>query len=280
MNATLTKLHRPDSNQTIGQSWFANIATHLLNETELMVNGDAHRLVEVECYYHSAEHPDPFAHCDPRQKTTGRWYFHREGGSYRSGSFKGLDITFGADPDAFGGILIRTLSKPDGSLVNGSSLCVDHLLSHTGYATMADLEVTIGTRSVTDITSPLHLHPLSFPDDRNIIPTARVGLTLKRMASHQSMPHYLMRPYRFLTEPTIPKGKIHTIIALHQEGLSPDEIRSYTRSPKRTIANAIARYTDGLQQDSFLPYQGRALKTEDLCTLHGICTATLFLANK
>ena len=62
--------------------------------------------MEVEVYYHAADHPDPFAHRDPAQLHVGRWYFHRTGGTYRGGSFKGLDLAFGGSA-AHAGVLIR-----------------------------------------------------------------------------------------------------------------------------------------------------------------------------
>src|SRR5947209_1578323 len=86
--------------------WFDHIAQRLLNGTILMVGGERHRFTEIEFYYHGGKHLDVFTHRDPIQKECGRWYFHRTRGTYRGGSFKGLDLTFGG-PDAFGGVLIR-----------------------------------------------------------------------------------------------------------------------------------------------------------------------------
>src|SRR4051812_21703267 len=85
--------------------WFARIAEHLLNSSQLVVGGKPHRLTEVEAYYNGEGHADPFAHCDPVQVQCGRWYFHRTHGVYRSGSFKGLDLSFG-DGSSHGGILL------------------------------------------------------------------------------------------------------------------------------------------------------------------------------
>ncbi|MFO0929741.1 MAG: hypothetical protein U0736_22415 [Gemmataceae bacterium] len=111
--------------------WFAAIAERLLGGSRLVVAGVAHRLTEVEFYYHGGTHLDPFAHRDPVQRHTGRWYFHRTGGTLRGGSFKGLDLTF-AGADAFGGILIRGVEPEGGALIDGPSRTVDHLLHMTG----------------------------------------------------------------------------------------------------------------------------------------------------
>ncbi len=91
--------------------WFTRIAERLLNGSRLTVGKQAYRLVEIEFYYWSDAHPDPFAHRDPIQFSIGHWYFHRTRGTLRSGSFKGLDLTFGDGPTS-GGILIRGMETP------------------------------------------------------------------------------------------------------------------------------------------------------------------------
>jgi hypothetical protein len=131
--------------------WFATIAEALLNLASLRVNGVPHRLSEVEAYYHGPGHEDPFAHRDPVQLNLGRWYFHRTRGTYRGGSFKGLDVAFGGPVrdvgKAYGGILLRGLEAPDGTIIDGPSLLVDHLLRTTGFASVAELDAAIGERT-------------------------------------------------------------------------------------------------------------------------------------
>src|SRR5262245_31905012 len=137
-------------------SWFYTIARRLLCGCRLMVAGVPHRLTEVEFYYHGGDHLDPFSHRDPVQKHLARWYFHRTRGAYRAGSFKGLDLTF-AGPTAYGGILFRGLELASGTLVDGPSLLVDHLLHTTGAADVAALDASIAGRPAWDAGSPLHL---------------------------------------------------------------------------------------------------------------------------
>jgi hypothetical protein len=58
----------------------------------------AYRLAEVEFYYWGGALKDVFTHRDDRQRESGRWYFHRDvtdKSLYRTGNFKGLDLTFG-----------------------------------------------------------------------------------------------------------------------------------------------------------------------------------------
>ncbi|KAJ3085695.1 hypothetical protein HK102_013922 [Quaeritorhiza haematococci] len=63
------------------------------------ISGHVHhyyRLSEIEFYfYDKCHHPDPFTHKQPQQLTRAQWYFHKQGNSYRGGTWKGLDITFG-----------------------------------------------------------------------------------------------------------------------------------------------------------------------------------------
>lgn len=83
------------------------------------------------------------------------------------------------------------------------------------------------------------------------------------------MPAYIMRGYRFLTDPTIKKGKVHSVIALHKAGRSPDEIKAATRSPAKSIKGYVEAFEVGRGLGSFNGFRGKALKTADLCQLHG-----------
>ena len=111
------------------------------------------------------------------------------------------------------------------------------------------------------------------PRAQAVYATARVGLSLKRARGHPDMPPFLMRPYRYLTEPQIPKGKPQTVIALHQRGGTPGAIRELTGSPKRSVEAYIAAYTAGLGSTDFGPYFGKDLSTGELCRLMGTWAA-------
>ncbi|OWK47275.1 hypothetical protein [Fimbriiglobus ruber] len=248
------------------------IATALLNQTELWVNGKPHRLVEVEAYYASPEHPDPFAHRDPVQLAVGPWYFHRTGGTYRGGSFKGLDLAFGGGSD-YGGVLFRGLEKPDGSLVDGPSLLVDYLLREAGFRSVAELDRAIAGRLAWDGTQPLVLAPVRNPVDRPVFRTTRVGLTLKRRKPDEgdSAVGFLLRKYRYLTEPTrTMKGKPHMVLEQLASGASPEEIRLRTNCPLPAIARYAAAYAGGANESAFTPYYGRSWSTAEVCRLHGL----------
>jgi hypothetical protein len=263
----LDLLTAPDSGEPL-LKWFQRIAEVLLRRTVLDVAGEAHELCEIEFYLHGEGHRDPFTHGQALQRSSGRWYFHKSGESYRGGTYKGLDITFGP-PDVFGGILLRSLLRPDGQLINGSSLCVEHLLARTGHGSVASLAAAIGERSVAAHDSPLRLRAV--PERaQTIYYTSRVGLTLKRVAEHPEMPDYIVRRYRALTQPRrIEKGRVQLIIALHQAGESADAIAALTGAPKRTVARTIAEHDRGRAFGSIESLHGRSLNATDLCLLHG-----------
>jgi hypothetical protein len=253
-------------------NWFDRIAARLLAGSRLMVGSGPHRFVEVEFYYCGDGHPDPFTHKDPIQLESGRWYFHRTGGMYRSGSFKGIDLTFGHD-GVHGGILIRGIEDPDGELIDGPSLCVDYLLSKTGMRDVASLDDAIGGRVAWDSNNPLFLDEAS-EEGRPLLKTARVGLSLKKARGSELMNRYIMRRYRYLSEPRrTAKGRAHMILALHADSKTPEEIAQSTGGTKSGIQRYISDYEEGKQEADFSSYIGKDLSPKDLCRLHGTWAA-------
>lgn len=252
---------------------FEDLATLLLQRTVLLVEGREHRLEEIEFYYHAPSHPDPFAHCHPAQRNTAKWYFHRTGSGYRGGTYKGVDITF-APPEQFGGILIRTLRTPEGEWINGSSSCVEHLLTATGHPTVASLDEALRDHAIDDPRSPLALRPASSPDTRPIWRSARVGLTLKRAERFPAMEDYILRPYRFVrASRAIKKGRPQLVLALARRGHAPRRIAELTGTPRHTIESHLKAYAEGRRAGLPAKLRGRALSTRELCWLQGALDA-------
>lgn len=247
--------------------YFAHVAEALLSHASLELAGQPHRVRELEFYLHSEHHPDPYVHRSPLQQTSARWYFHREGSGYRGGSFKGLDLTFGPATD-HGGILLRSLSCPDGTIINGSSLCVDYLLQRTGATSVAALDAALGERSVFE-PGPLYLRA-----DRTVAPspwaTARVGLTFQRLAQFPDMPSYFARKYRFLDAPrAIKKGKAQLVIAMHEAGLTVQEIAALTGTPRATITTWRAAYDQARDNGAWQHVAEGPLGSQALCAALG-----------
>jgi hypothetical protein len=200
----------------------------------------------------------------------GRWYFHRSGESYRGGSFKGVDVTIG-DATAFGGMLLRGLETPDGTIIDGPSLLVDHLLRMTGTNTVAELDAAIGEKPVTDADSPLLLVPHA-DVPRSVWKSLRVGLSLKRQVFRPDDPAvgFLLLRDRYLTEPRrTKKGKPHLVLPLLAEGRSVDDIRALTGCPPSAIRRYQAEIEAGKAESSAERYYGTAVGTRELCRLFG-----------
>ncbi len=250
--------------------WFAVVADRLLNGCELVVARQAYRLIEVEFYLHNPNHLDPFPHRDSTTLHCGCWYFHRTHGVYRGGSFKGVDLTFG-NGTSYGGILIRSLRKPDGSVIVGPSLCVDHLLDATGAESVAALDRAIVGRRAWQDDNPLSLRFAEFDTRRELLCTPRVGLSLRRTKAIGEATRYLMAPYRFLSEPRrIGKGKPHMVLALHVRGADIDTIQHLTGCPKASIRRYIKEFEIGREEGAFAPYFGVEIGPNDWCRLYGI----------
>jgi hypothetical protein len=248
--------------------WFTAVATRLLDGCRLMVAGRPHCFTEVEFYFCGGGHPDKFTHRDPIQLERGRWYFHRTRGVYRGGSFKGFDLSFG-DGTAFGGVLIRGLEGPDDNLIDGPSLCVDHLLATTGHKTVAELDAAISGRPAWDADSPMHLADAP-GEGRRLFRSGRVGLTLKKAGAAPDMPRYILRPYRYLSEPRrISKGKPYLVLALYAQGVAPDDIPGLTGCPAKSVKRYIEDFEAGRQEADFSAYVGVNLGPKELCRLHG-----------
>lgn len=254
-------------------SWFAALAAKLLNEVDLLIAGEPYRLAELEAYYYGPDHPDPFTHRDPVQYHTGRWYFHRTAGEHRGGSFKGVDLTFG-DGQAMFGVLIRTIIAADGTMIDGPSLTVDHILAKTGFSTVPALDAEIGTRKFWNKSSPLAVRPAETSRDAEVLHTARVGLTLKRSRGKPDAPKYVMLPYRYVSEPRrITKGKPHMALALYQQGKDTAAIHELTGVPRKAIERYVADFETGKAVPDFTGYVGKDLGTGDLCRLMGTWAA-------
>jgi hypothetical protein len=256
--------HRPRDQSYA--AWFAAIAERLLNRFDLIAAGRRLRILEVELYYHSDDHPDPFSHRQPIQRECGRWYFHRVGTSYRGGTFKGLDLTLG-DGAAHFGVLIRSVH--DGKqIIEGPSRLVEELLRLTGIGSIRELDGRIAGRTAWDASSPLFLEKSKSPRADVIVATARIGLALKRPTTCELGPRYLGFPYRFLTEPRLRKGRSRLALALHARGESADSIANRMGMTLSVVERYLAAFDAGRTAD-FTSFFGRDLTSIDVCRLLG-----------
>lgn len=116
-------------------SAFSLIAEKILNGLTLCTPRSVYRICEIEFYYFSQNHPDPYCHKNERQLLQNRLYFHRfkNPGKYPNLKQKGMDITFGHQPDIFAGILLRTiLDLPTGKVVAGPAKIINRIIPDIG----------------------------------------------------------------------------------------------------------------------------------------------------
>ena len=266
MTAALRELARSIEERTHA-SVFAELASLLLERTTLYVAERPYRFTELELYYRSDAHDDPFTHGDPLQKQLGYWYFHRSGGTYRSGTYKGLDITFG-DGAAFGGVLIRGLERlDDAALLDGPCVVVDHLLEVAGVRSIDELVQRFDGTIENAGRSPLYIE-LTGGAQRAVYATPRIGLSLKKENTERRH-RFIARPYRFLSEPArIKKGKPHLITSLAHRPAA--EIASLTGT-RLSVVEKYLRAFDAGRSRSIAEFCGD-LSTSELCALFGAAT--------
>lgn len=254
------------------ETWFAAVAAALLNRAELVAGGVPLRVAEIEFYLKDADHADPFAHAHPVQRDWGRWYFHRSGGSFRGGSFKGLDLSLG-DGTATVGVLLRSVVTPAGELIDGPCRLVDRLLKLTDSPTVAALDAELPGAAAMTAGMPVHFR-VAADRGAEVLATARVGLSLKRAAAFGAMPEYVGKRYRFLTDPRrIGPGRPQLVAALHADGRSAAEVRALTGIAAGVVGRYAAAFDEGKAERDFARYVGANLSALDRCRLLGTWAA-------
>lgn len=187
---------------------FNKLSDILLNKTYIKILNINVRIMEIEFYYYEKQsHPDPFTHKDEHQGYSGKWYFHRQNGkSYKGGTYKGLDITFGSNIEGvYGGILIRAIKYKD-ILIEGPCKVVDFILNKTKCKTIEKLLEKFESEELPKSVSENDILVLcEIPKEKikkNIIYKApRVGLSLKKSTKYRDLyVMFIMKPYRFMTD--------------------------------------------------------------------------------
>jgi hypothetical protein len=156
--------------------WFDNIAKYLMRNTCIFAGDAQYAIVELEFYYHSDAHPDPYVYCDEEQLTCGKWFCNGTG----------LDITFGEPRKDYGGILIRgmkRLNEPQ-SYISGPSTIFKELFSKTS--------------KVTNKNSFFYLGEMDAEmNNTEFIRSERIGLSQKK---EEDTKNYLEKEYRYITD--------------------------------------------------------------------------------
>src|SRR5262249_6015739 len=81
---------------------------------------------------------------------------------------------------------------------------------------------------------------------------------------------YLMRPYRFLSDPRgVGKGKPHMVLAMHARGTDAETITRRTGCPKAAVRRYIEEYEAGKKESDLAVYLGKDVGTKEFCRLSG-----------
>jgi hypothetical protein len=163
-------------------------ATQFLYSYELVLGGEPWNMVEIEIYIHAEKHPDPFVH---------------EHSDYRTGQFRihgaGMDIALRID-DCYGGILLRAIQKGD-ILIEGPIRVCDAIIKNMGTIEQASIQLKKRNESL----------------NQEIYFAPRVGLKPKPEKGESLNAEYIVRNYRFFTEPNLTEEKYLIALALEND---------------------------------------------------------------
>lgn len=184
---------------------FDQMANYILNRTVIVCNDNILRICEIEFYLKSVDHNDPYVHDTSEQHTYGNWYFHKHHtGTYKGGTFKGLDITFGSLKSACG-ILIRSVmclgNSVSGSVntkqvIEGPCKTVNKLLELLEVKSIMDF--TQGN-TIAINHEKLKLIEIQTPTTDIIVKGPRIGLSNKNI-------EYQNAEYRFAIKGLVKKA--------------------------------------------------------------------------
>jgi len=241
----------------------------------ILIAGDnKYRLCELEVYLSNEEHDDIFTHKSPEQRVENIWYFHKKGNTYKSGTYKGVDICHPLN-GGYCGILIRSIINIENEkFIEGPCCVVNEILNSCSCSSINMLVESIKNKEnycdIYNNNCSLYIQPFTGEFEKKIIYNApRVGLTLKNYTEQKC--NYIMKNYRYSTCPEkIKKNKFGWVLSLYMKNESMGNIRKITGSSKRKIEEYIGHgKCDDIDQ-----YISKALKVKDLCRMY------LFLNSK
>jgi len=144
----------------------------------------SYRISEIEFYIYSDEHKDDYVHRSAEQQTMNKFYFHKySNGSFKSGTWKGLDLCFGNEKTYYG-VLIRSIVNLDTKQnIEGPCKSVNEILSNYGCTVVSELNNKYPQIFVLDFfdpANPLHIvKSIDKINDFTIYKGPRIGLSDK-----------------------------------------------------------------------------------------------------
>lgn len=256
------------------------VAFFLLHRFVLVANGVRYRILEVEMYVHddNCVWKDMFAHNDSLQRQNASFYFHRSGVSFRGGTYKGLDVTFGA-PHCAAAALIRTTQRLDGEkkIFCGPCVVVDELLRSLQVSSIAQYVNEHGVESSKKKKNNLHL-ALSGEDEgghdevKKVYKTPRVGLSLlKHPHFSEDVFFFYAHRLRFLVEPhKVTKHRHLLALVMMEDEIHEDTIEKIVGTKKKNILQWRADYESGQRMCKVESYFGTKVdQVQAYCKMYG-----------
>lgn len=182
-------------NQNYTHNDFETIADIILNKLVLNVGNKKFRICEIEMYFKNNEHPDKYVHSNSDQKSYGKFYFHKYwNGTFKSGTWKGLDIVLG-NKDKYFGVLIRSIMDLDtNEFIEGPCRTVNKILEQFNCIDVAELfnNEFGNTEQITIMNEKINLITNNDLEKLEIFKGSRIGLSDK-------YPDYQNLLYRYAT---------------------------------------------------------------------------------
>jgi hypothetical protein len=201
-------------------SQFDTLADIILNRTHLVANQKTFRICECEFYYRGEGHDDAYTHCSSEQSMNCKIYFHQNrNGTYKAGTYKGLDITLSPRHDVYFGVLIRSIQCIDTGVIEGPCNTVNKILEQFNCVDvkkfMSDKETPL---DVYDHKYGLYLvhsdpmDPLNLANHKQLYKGPRIGLSDK-------YPEFRDRHYRYVITPEHIKKRRNTLHPIVDESI-------------------------------------------------------------
>jgi predicted transcriptional regulator len=101
--------------------------------------------------------------------------------------------------------------------------------------------------------------------------TPRVGLSLKPATPKTLHQFFLAKPYRLTTNPTLKKGRVHTIIGMHAAGSTVAAIAAASGSTAASVKKYVEQYEAARKSTKEISaFFGKVLSPAELCEAAGI----------
>ena len=249
-----------------------DVASDIMGHFTLHIGNQKFKIVECEAYVYHDNHKDIYTHRQPEQLLPCTWYFHRMGnGSYKSGTYKGMDLTAG-NKDCHVGILIRSVRDlSTNKMIEGPCLVVNNILEICSSDSIKEfVEKSSGNVSATE-NEFLHLRLDSNTVEAvtSVYSAPRVGLTLRKGNGREK---FCTRSYRFSPCPwRIAKFKSGFAASAISDGVSEAAVSDMLQLKPKMSTGYAAATQKGLKKKSPGDFYDKTVTVLQLAEMVGAC---------